>query len=86
MDITWTTIIGIAAGVCTTIAFLPQAIKALKTRQTKDLSLGMYWILAVGVFLWCVYGIVISDLPVILANSITFVFASAILILKIKSK
>ena len=80
------TIIGLAAATCTTISFLPQVIQIMKTKHTKDLSLTMYLIFTAGVFLWLVYGIIISDLPVIIANAITLIFASTILIMKIKYK
>ncbi len=82
----WLTLIGLLAAICTTVSFLPQAIKVIKTRHTKDLSLGMYLILTIGVFLWTVYGILIKDIPLVLANSITFLFTATILILKIKYK
>jgi len=82
--IEWMTIIGLAAAVFTTIAFLPQAIKSIKTKQTRDISLPMYVIFTTGVFLWLVYGITISDIPLILANGVTFILAGVILVLKIK--
>lgn len=82
----WVTIIGLIAATHTTIAFLPQAIKSIKTKQTKDLSLAMYTMLTIGVFLWLVYGLLTRDLPIIAANTITFLFSVAILILKIKYK
>lgn len=84
MDINHIAIIGLIAGTCTTISFLPQVIKAIKIKETKDISLSMYIILAIGILLWIIYGILIESLPVILANSISFVLASIILILKIK--
>jgi len=80
------TIIGLVAAVCTTISFLPQAIKVIKTKRTKDLSLAMYLTFSIGVFLWLVYGIMISELPVIIANAITLIFASTILVIKLKYK
>lgn len=76
-------LIGMLAATCTTISFLPQAIKVIKTRHTKDLSLLMYTFFTTGVLLWLVYGILNNQLPVILANSVTFIFAAIILILKI---
>ncbi|PIR76406.1 MAG: hypothetical protein COU32_02215 [Candidatus Magasanikbacteria bacterium CG10_big_fil_rev_8_21_14_0_10_42_10] len=79
-------IIGLLAATGTTISFLPQAIKTIKTKETKDLSLGMYTVLTTGVFLWLVYGIIIKDLPLIAANAVTFMFTSTILILIIKYK
>jgi MtN3 and saliva related transmembrane protein len=80
------TIIGLVAATCTTISFLPQAIKVIKTKHTKDLSLAMYLILVSGVFLWLVYGLLINDIPIIGANIISFIFTATILIMKIKYK
>ncbi len=79
-------IVGGLAGTLTTVAFFPQAIKAWKTRSTKDVSLGMFGLFAAGVFLWIIYGIGIQSVPVIVANTITFVLAVTILVLKIKHK
>ena len=80
------TIIGLFAAACTTFSFLPQAIKVIKTKHTKDLSLGMYSIFTLGVLLWLIYGLLVKDLPLIIANIITLVFASTILIMKIRYK
>ncbi|WP_069131172.1 SemiSWEET transporter [Rhodohalobacter halophilus] len=77
------TIIGLAAGFCTTVAFLPQVIKTWKSKSAKDLSLGMYSIFCTGVLLWLIYGILISDLPIILANAITLLLALSILMFKL---
>ena len=78
------TLIGLTAAVCTTASFLPQVIKTLETKRTKDISLVMYAILVVGVSLWLVYGIMIKDLPIILANTVSLIFTAAVLFLKIK--
>ncbi|HVS26042.1 MAG TPA: SemiSWEET transporter [Burkholderiales bacterium] len=77
-------ILGFVAGILTTLAFVPQAWRVWKTRSVKDISLGMYIIFTSGVGLWLVYGIVIHSLPLILANSVTFVLAAFILIMKIR--
>lgn len=84
MSFDYAEIIGFAAAAGTTIAFLPQAIKTWKTRRTKDLSLGLFSLLTMGVFLWLVYGILINSWPIILANFFTFILASAILIFKLR--
>ena len=80
------TLIASIAAVCTTIAFLPQTIKTIKTKHTQDLSLGMYTIFAIGVFLWFLYGLLVKALPIILANGITLIFSVIIIILIIKYK
>jgi len=81
-----TTIIGLVAAFCTTLSFLPQAIKAIRTKHTRDLSLLMYSLFTSGVLLWLIYGILRNDWPVILANGVTLLFAATILFLKIRYK
>lgn len=78
------TTIGLLAALLTTISFLPQVIKSWKIRKTRDISLPMYIILVTGLFLWLIYGILIKDLPLILANLVTLILASSVLFLKIK--
>lgn len=80
----WLTVMGYVAGACTTSAFLPQAIKIVKTKHTKDLSLGMYSILTTGVALWSIYGLINHDWPLVIANTVTLVLAGWIFILKIR--
>lgn len=75
--------IGIIAAVLTTSAFLPQAIRTIKIRETESLSLTMYLLMSVGNLLWLVYGILSDSIPVILANAITVCFVVIILIFKI---
>jgi MtN3 and saliva related transmembrane protein len=80
------TALGIAAGALTTIAFVPQVVKAWRSRSTRDVSLGMFLTLCAGVALWLVYGFLVDDLPLILANGVTFCLAAAILALKLRYK
>jgi len=80
------TALGLLAALLTTLAFLPQVIKCWKTQRTRDVSFIMYVILVTGVFLWLVYGFLIKDLPLILANLITLILVSSVLFLKIKYK
>lgn len=74
--------VGYLAAFCTTVAFVPQVLRILRTRDTHSISIGMYAIFTFGVFLWLVYGVLTDDLPIILANAVTFSLASVILILK----
>jgi len=71
------------AATLTSIAFIPQAIKIIKTKHTKDLSLLMYIVLIIGIVLWLVYGVMLSILPIILANIVTLTLTLIILALKI---
>ena len=76
--------VGFFAAFCTTFAFLPQAIKVYKTKSTKDISLYMFLIFTIGVLSWLIYGLIINDLPVILANAVTLILSFFILIYKLK--
>jgi MtN3 and saliva related transmembrane protein len=77
-------IIGLVAAAFTTFAFLPQSIKAIRTKHTKDISLSMLIMLLVGIAMWVIYGIFIKDIPLISANSISFVLMVTMLFLKLK--
>jgi len=76
--------LGYLAAFCTTIAFIPQAVKVYKTKQTKDISLGMFSLLIAGFVLWLWYGIILLSYPIILANAVTILIAIYIIIVKIK--
>ncbi len=81
MNLEW---FGYVAATLTTIAFVPQAIQTLRTRDTRGISLGMYAIFTVGIACWLVYGIVLESWPMIISNIITFGLAALILSLKLR--
>ena len=76
-------IIGIFAGICTTVSFVPQILKIIKTRHVRDLSLVMYVVLAFGIFSWFVYGILIKEWPIIVTNIISFSLCLVVVIIKL---
>ena len=78
------TLIGLIAAVCTTCSFLPQVIKILRSKKTKDVSLLMYTILTAGLFLWLIYGVILKDFPLIMANSMSLTLSICVLLLKIR--
>ena len=78
------TILGLVAGVLTTIAFLPQMFQIWLTKSAKDVSFVMLIIFMSGLCLWLIYGIIIGALPIIMANGATLFFNLIILWLKIK--
>jgi MtN3 and saliva related transmembrane protein len=80
------TIVGLIAATCTTISFVPQAIKTIQTKDTSGISLSMYSLFAFGTLMWLLYGIFSSNIPVSLANGITLVFSLIILTYKLKYK
>lgn len=77
--------VGNLAAFLTTISFLPQAIKTIKSRDTRQLSLPMYVMFVAGVALWIVYGLYVNSMPIIIGNVITLLLAGSILTVKIKS-
>lgn len=78
--------IGFLAAILTTFSFLPQAVMILRTRKTHDISLTMYLMLNGGIMCWLVYGWVLHDLALILANSVTLLFSLPILLVKSNNK
>ncbi|MDP2168213.1 MAG: SemiSWEET transporter [Thermodesulfovibrionales bacterium] len=79
-----TFIIGILAAALTTVAFLPQVIKAHRSKHTKDLSLGMLVTFAAGLLLWAAYGVLLGEAPIISANVLTLLLVLYLLFLKIR--
>lgn len=76
--------VGYIAATLTTVAFVPQAAKVLKDRDTRSLSLGMYLIFTLGVLLWAVYGMARRDWAIVVANVVTSLLSIAILVTKIR--
>lgn len=84
VDLSWmaglpTTWLGYAAAVCTTAAFVPQALLTLRTRDVSGISLGMYGAFTFGIVLWLWYGWRLQQWPLILANAVTLALALTIL-------
>lgn len=66
-------IIGYIAGACSAISQFPQAFRIIKTRDTHSISPAMYSIMTLGVVFWLLYGILLNDLPMILANGVALI-------------
>jgi MtN3 and saliva related transmembrane protein len=77
-------LLGYAASVASGGAFLPQAIRALRTRQTRDLALSSVALGAAGTVLWSSYGIAIGSGPVAISNLVVMPFALATLAMKLR--
>ena len=75
---------GYVAATMTTLSFVPQAVKTIRSRDTSGLSLGMYVVFTAGIAMWLVYGIALHSIPMILANIVTFVLSATILGLKLR--
>ena len=80
------TVLGLSAAALTIVAFFPQLLKVWRTRSTRDISLEMFLIFCVAVFLWFIYGVLTNDVPVIVANFLVFIQALIILTFKAKYK
>jgi MtN3 and saliva related transmembrane protein len=77
-------LLGYIAGSCTTCSFLPQVFRTWRTKSCHDLSWGMLLIFASGIFFWFIYGILIKEMPIILANAVTLILVLIIVFLKFR--
>lgn len=73
--------IGVLAGLCTTIATIPQLRKTWHSRHAQDVSLRTFLILFVGLGLWTVYGIGLRDWPIAVTNGISCLLNGAMVVL-----
>jgi len=80
IDYEW---VGVAAGVFTTIAFIPQVWKTWKSGSADDVSMMMFLLFSLGVLCWLIYGVSLQSRPMMIANSITLVLAIAVIYMKI---
>ena len=77
--------LGYVAACLTTLAFVPQVVKTVKTKSTDDISLVMFLMFNFGIVLWLIYGIILENKPIILANLVTGSLALIILGYKVKN-
>ena len=80
----WVSVMGAAAGICTTIAYVPQVMKTWRSRSTSDISLTMFAVMVIGVALWLGYGIALHDWVIIAANAATLLLTGIVLLLKLR--
>ena len=85
MQTGWLTVLGLAAGLCTSLSFVPQVLKAWREGDTEAISKRMYVASLVAYGLWIGHGLTIASVPVVLFNVINVVFAGIILTLKLRS-
>ena len=78
-------IIGYFAGFCTAIAQFPQAMKVIKTGDTKSISLGMYFLMTLGIALWFIYGVLLNNLPMMIANGVCLIPSVYIIYITIRN-
>ena len=76
--------LGYAAATLTTLSFVPQAVKIIRTRDTHGISVEMYSAFTFGILLWLTYGIGKRDIAIIAANAVTLSLASVILFFTVR--
>jgi MtN3 and saliva related transmembrane protein len=79
----WTEWVGYVAAAFTTLSFVPQAWLTFRSRNVDGISLGMYSVFTAGIALWLVYGFVLGEWPIIIADAITLLLAASILVMKL---
>jgi MtN3 and saliva related transmembrane protein len=76
--------VGTLAAVCTTLCWLPQAVKVIREKRTEGLSLATQAIFSIGLAFWCTYGLLLGSWPLILANVATLLLSLTILVVKLR--
>ena len=79
-----TDIIGVTAGVLVLSSFIPQLHKAYKTKRMIDVSIYLMALIASGMFLWVIYGIIRRDPVIIVTNASGFILNIILMILKLR--
>ncbi|MEO5599687.1 MAG: SemiSWEET transporter [Cyclobacteriaceae bacterium] len=79
-------IVGLAAGICTSISLLPQLVKLVKQKKAEDISIFYLIILFVGLALWMWYGFLRQDTPILVTNGFSLVINGVVIFLGIKYK
>jgi MtN3 and saliva related transmembrane protein len=77
-------IIGATGATLTTLCWLPQAVKVIREKETRAISLPATAAFTLGVVLWLIYGLVIGDGPLIGSNAITLLLMMVILSMKLR--
>jgi len=75
--------LGLLAGAITTAAAIPQVVRTYRTRHARDISIWQPVLLDVGMSLWLIYGIALGDIPLIVANAVSLICYSALIVMKI---
>ena len=80
----WISVLGAAAAASSTVSYLPQVIRTWRTRSTSDISLGMFSVTVCATALWLAYGVAVSDISIIVSNTICLVLSATILYFKLR--
>ena len=79
-------IVGLAAGICTSISLIPQLIKLIKNKKAEDISLFYLVVLFIGLGMWIWYGVLRKDIPILVTNGFSLVINGIVIVLGIKYK
>ncbi len=82
--LTFPHILGFIAGLLMSISFIPQAIRSIRTKDTKSLSLPSYVLFVLCCVFWFCYGLALPSAPMILWNGITIIVSGMVLYTKIR--
>src|SRR5512135_415038 len=78
--------IGLLAGAITTAAAFPQVVRTYRTRHARDISIWQPVLLDIGMLLWLIYGVLLKDMPLILANAFSIICNTLLIGMKIYFK
>ena len=82
---TFTSIIGSLAAIVITAGYLPQTIRTVRTRSTDDIAMGSFLLLLLGSVLWVVYGFLIEDVPLVVANGLASIMSGTVFVIKMNN-
>ncbi len=86
MDSLGLTLLGTAAGLCTTYSFVPQVVKAWREGDTRAISLRMYWVSVTAFVLWVVHGLMVGSLPIVVFNALNVILGGLVLWLTLRGR
>lgn len=85
MEINWPLSLGVLASICSISSFVPQAVKTIRTGDTKSLSTAMYVLTVFAFALWTSYGFVLGSWPIVITNAVCLALSASILVVKVRS-
>jgi MtN3 and saliva related transmembrane protein len=77
-------LIGYIAAACTTLCWLPQAVRTIRTKDTRAISLWTQSLFALGIAFWLIYGILAGSMPIVASNAITLPLVLIVLAMKVR--
>ncbi len=86
MDNPGLTLLGTAAGLCTTFSFVPQVVKAWREGDTQAISLRMYWVSLTAFVLWMVHGLMVERLPIVVFNAFNLILGGLVVWLTLRGR